>query len=369
MRPLNPTDTQLRTDPREWLKVIEDDYLSDYLKQGGSAVKVISGDGETLNEVVLQVRRMAETHNYLYAHLDPDELNENEKKPDLHRIDKFFFRLTREVDWKQWIAAQVRQYLESRGIRVRDGRELNDLEGIAADNGRNTSDLINEFQNRFATPIIEDRRMTLQFRSALTALSRAALKPDVITPTTEEVLLEWLAGRTVPGGASALKKVHIFERINQSNARAILASFCHWLPTTGRAGLIVVLDFRPYERKKTRASERRALSEYQLREAIERGASKEELLAMLPDEYAEPVMTYSEKAYMQMLSLIRRFIDEIDRFTHFMLVILTTPGYYDMDSPRHYFDYDALQTRIGLEMHDAHRANPTASLVHLGGAL
>jgi hypothetical protein len=68
-----------------------------------------------------------------------------------------------------------------------------------------------------------------------------------------------------------------------------------------------------------------------------------------------------------MLSMLRRFIDEIDWFDRFLLVVLTTPEFYHRDSCRSYFNYDALQTRIGLEVRDARRANPAASLVHLGG--
>ncbi len=104
-----------------------------------------------------------------------------------------------------------------------------------------------------------------------------------------------------------------------------------------------------------------------------RGASPEEL-AQLAEEHdrSQPDVFYSDSAYMQMLTLIRRFIDEIDRFERFLLVILTSPNFYkdktlDPTIKRCYFDYDALQTRIGQEVHDARNANPAASLVHLGG--
>ena len=76
---------------------------------------------------------------------------------------------------------------------------------------------------------------------------------------------------------------------------------------------------------------------------------------------------------MQMLTMLRRFIDEIDTLDNFLLVVLTSPRFYkdksiDDSVRRCYFDYDALQTRIGQEVHDAHRANLAASLVHLGEA-
>nr|MDQ2688310.1 hypothetical protein [Armatimonadota bacterium] len=85
---------------------------------------------------------------------------------------------------------------------------------------------------------------------------------------------------------------------------------------------------------------------------------------------AEPDVIYSDAAYMQMLTMIRRFIDEIDWFERFFLVIFTSPNFLkdktlDPTVKRCFFDYDALQTRIGQEVHDARHANPAAALVSL----
>ena len=357
----------------EWLRVIQQEYLADYIQSGGSAVKVISGTNERLQDVRCRLQEMAAQEGYFAASLDPMEVDAAGKKPDLHRIDKFYFATTRHVDWTGWAALQARAFLRARGFVLAEGQSLSDLEAIAAANGRDPQDLLLEYQREFATPQIRDHQMTLAFRSAVTALGRAQLLPDAVTPTTEEVLLAWFAGRTMPGAATALKKIQIFERINQTNARHILASFCHWLPKTGHKGLVVVLDFRPYEHKRVTPFQKQAEERAQnrrLREAIAAGASAQELNALAAEPEAEPAITYSDAAYMQMLTLIRRFIDEVDWFERFLLVILTTPRFYEPKSlqgkgTRSYFDYDALQTRIGLEVHDARRANPYAALVHL----
>lgn len=354
-----------------WLQPLDDEYLSDYVPSGGSAVKVITGSDATLAEAVSRLRERAEAHRMFTAHLDPSVRDENGRRPDFHRIEKFFFEVTREVDWKEWAAAQARRYLEAQGIRLLSGRDLGDLEQIAADNGREAQDLVSQYQRELATPQIRDIRLSIEFRTAITALSRALLLPDSITPTTEEVLLGWLRGQALPGAASALKKVQIYERINLSNARPMLASFCRWLPQAGCSGLLVTLDFRPYEYKRMARGRRQAEQLQRMRDAIQRGAPAGELQRLAEADENEPDVTYSDAAYMQMLQTIRRFIDEIDRFERFLLVILTTPAFYrdktlDPSVKRCYFDYDALQTRIGQEVHDARHANPAASLVRLG---
>lgn len=70
---------------------------------------------------------------------------------------------------------------------------------------------------------------------------------------------------------------------------------------------------------------------------------------------------------MQMLSLLRRFIDEIDRFPSLAIVVLTSSQYFGPEGigPRRYTDYVALQTRIGDEVRDRNRPNPDAALIRL----
>lgn len=356
-----------------WLQTVEREYLADYVRSGGSSVKVVTGSNPVLDQVADRVRSAADSGGFFTVHLDPTHLDAAGKRPDLHRIDRFFFTVTKQVDWKDWAAMQARQYLESHGIHLAEGRELGDLEQIALDNGRDPQDLLNQYQRELATPQIRDTRLSIEFRTAVTALGRALLIPDAVTPTTEEVLLSWFGGRTLPGAASALKKVQIYERINLANARPMLASFCRWLPQTGHSGLVVTLDFRPYEFKKIARSKRQADQLQRVRDALARGASAEELEMLAAEESSsEPEVFYSDTAYMQMLTMIRRFIDEIDWFERLFLVILTSPNFYkdktlDPTVKRCYFDYDALQTRIGQEVHDARNANPAASLVNLGG--
>ena len=353
--------------PDAWLDIIHREYLSDYIKSGGSAVKFISGDSAALASAQTRLHALAEDEGYFHVHLDAGKFLPNEKRPDLHQIDRFFVAVTESVDWKVQTTSEAKKYLESRGVVVQQGRELKNLDGIAQDNGRTPADLMHQIQRELVTGYIKDQGFAIEFRTAISALVRAQLLPDAMTPTTEEVLLAWLAGRTMPGAAAALKKIQIFERITRANARHVLASFCRWLPRTGHGGLVVTFDFRPYEHKKVPRTKRQAETLRALEQAIAAGVSREQLEAILTEGAAEPAISYSDLAYVQMLAQLRRFIDEIDWFERFMLVVLTTPRFYDEASPRNYWDYDALQSRIGQEIHDVQRANPTAALVHLGG--
>ena len=353
----------------DWMEVFEKEYVADYLKAGGSTVKFLSASDATLNTALDAVRDTAGHYGYHFVHIDPSKPNEIGKKQAFHRIDELYFALTKSVDWKAWASEEARAFLKSRGINVASGRSLNDIDGIAEDNGRVVSDLYNQYQRDFATRFITDTSLAIEFRTALTALSRAQVLPDSMTPTTEDVLLNWLAGKSVPGGSAALKRIGVFNRIDLTNARDMLTSFCRWLPRTGRSGLFAVLDFRVYEHKPRTAAQRRKDHEIQLQEAIKARASHEELDAIISSSKLPPPLRYTDANYYQMLLLLRRFIDETDYFERFCLLVLTSPAFYDNVSERNYANYNALQTRIGIEVRDAKRANPLAALVHIGDVI
>ncbi|HLJ53437.1 MAG TPA: hypothetical protein VKT77_00275 [Chthonomonadaceae bacterium] len=145
-------------------------------------MRVVSGAPGTLETTRAAVLESARNAGYFVAELDPGQPDAAGKRPDLHRIDRMFLAITRGVDWKVWAAEQARQYLHSRGIYLAEGRQLDDLDGIARDNGREPQDLLNQYQSEFATPLLRDHGLSVEFRAAITALGRAQLIPTRCRP-------------------------------------------------------------------------------------------------------------------------------------------------------------------------------------------
>src|SRR5689334_16222026 len=135
---------RLRIPANEWLGRFETEYLGDYIRSGGSVVKVVSGSDSVLAEVAESLLTVSSRLGYYFSWLNPSALDGNGKKPDLHRIDRFYLEVTRNVDWKKWAAEEAKSYLETHGIRIAPNRELNDLDEIAADNGRDATDLLRQ---------------------------------------------------------------------------------------------------------------------------------------------------------------------------------------------------------------------------------
>jgi hypothetical protein len=355
----------------DWVSFARSEYLAGPVASGGSAIRFVSGSDATLAAASDRLAQAAAQCGFESVQLDPGMRDEDGKAPNLHRIDRFFTAVTRDAEWKAWAEAEARCFLEQQtGVTIPADVSLRDVDAVARTTGMDANRLLLVYE-RELTRRISDHRLTLEFRAALAYLFSSALRRDEGSPTTDEVLLAWLRGKSLPGGAAALKRLQIYGRIGPLNARHYLASYCHWLRKRGKAGLLVVFDFRPYIQRRITALERNAALDRRLRSAAEGGAglTAAQLADMLHQrDEAAPTIAYADGAYYQMLASLRRFIDEIDRFPGLFMVVLTSPSFYSPSERgrRTFNDYDALQTRIGLDVADAERPNPAAALVHLG---
>jgi hypothetical protein len=275
-----------------WVEVVRREYLSEFVPAGGSAVKFVSGAPDDLTDAASRLHGLAQASGFHDVRLDAALLDPSGKKPDYHRTDRFFFALTRSLDWKALAAVQALSYLRAMGIEVRPGRALSDLDGIAEDNGRSRDHLLALFSRNLVDRHLRDRAMGAEFRNALFALVQRQLVPETLTPTTEEVLVEWLRGVSLPGGAKALKRVQVYERISAANAWTMLRSFTHWLPESGKRGLLVILDFRAYENVRVPKTRSNKLLLERIDDAVARGASGDEIAALMASSHSAPPVVY-----------------------------------------------------------------------------
>ena len=349
-----------------WLAGFEGRYLSDFVPSGGSVVRFVSGSDAALERVRTGLQQIAGQRNFHYRFLNADKPTADGRPPQLHRIERFYAAVTENVDWQDWAREQARNVLERLGLHIPPGTSLGDIQAIAEANKADRDYLIQQYKGE-ARRSVQDRSMTVEFRNAITNLWVDQLLPDTSTPGRSDVLTAWLRGETLPpGGARVLKGCQIYGRISSINARHYLVSFCEWTRRVGRAGVLIVLDFRAYERTGS-ASNRPNGTLAASKSASEQGAPIEELRRRLQDSGSEAApLRYSKKPYEQMLSLLRRFIDEVDRFPSLALIVLTSLQYSGNDDRvRRYTDYVALNTRIGNEVADKNRPNPDAALVRL----
>ena len=172
-----------------------------------------------------------------------------------------------------------------------------------------------------------DRRRAADVRAALLRLCLSRLEPD--GDEMAGPVLQWLRGEKVP--ATLLRAADISVRITRTNARAMLASLCHFMRKAGAAGLLVVLDVRQLSR------------------------------AAAP----EGMLRYSLAAVMDSYEVLRELIDDAEQLPGLFVAVLADAALATGDPRRALSQYAALQMRVWPDVRPGDRQNPVAPLVWL----
>lgn len=308
----------------EWVAHLRDEYLAEFLADGGAAVKVAVTPPELRETVVPAVTQAAE--GYLTAHVDAAQTK-------VHMIHHLFHAVARQVDWDGMAERWLRAALPACGILVEPDQPLSDMDAIARANGRTVPLLYGDINRMITNSILYDYHMGKEFRTAMAMLCLGRMNPLNVSSNDTEAVKQWLLGERC--NLTVLKRMQIYQRIGRQNARMLLASLAAWSRMVGYRGFVLTLD---------------------LTAAIENDVS-----ALAP-------VRYSRAAILDTYEVLRQCIDEIDEMRHFLLVAITGAGLLDPANPRRNIDnYTALKLRIIDEVHDKHRANPLNVMVRLVG--
>ena len=95
---------EIRTEPLhpdDWLRVIDREYFSEFLHEGGAAAKFVIGDEAAQEEMLSECAVLAQRNGLLHAHLSAGETK-------LHMAQELFFGLVRVLPWD----GLLQRYLE-----------------------------------------------------------------------------------------------------------------------------------------------------------------------------------------------------------------------------------------------------------------
>lgn len=307
----------------EWLATIEDEYLRQFITQGGAAVKfAVVPSAETERAVRRALVEAAGAHGCLAVVVDAAATR-------IHMIDQVFFAVAREIDWDALARDVVRDVLTEARLLVPDDLEHATYTDLATLNQEDEFDLRRVLRTQLRRHIGQDFAMAPEFRLAMTRLCQAQLESDEVDLAEVAAIRAWLRGelRLV----SAVKRAGIFQKIGRHNARDMLLSLAHWLRLAGRGGLVLVLDIGRY------------------------------LATKRPSDGS---LFHTPTTVLDAYEVLRQFIDTTDELEGVLIVAIAPPEF--LQDPRRGLErYAPLQTRISDEVQDRNRANPLASLVRL----
>jgi len=312
---------------KDWLSVLRKEYLQDFIKSGGAAVKfVVQMDCLEHEEVVGQLRLASEEDGYLFVHVDAATT-----KTQL--IDRIFNTIAREVAWDDLAYSFLGSILSEKQYRLPEDRKDFSLAQIALLNGTDVGEMRLITNLRLRDRLFQDYAMTQEFRTAMMWLCRAQIEPEGVPTGISEGIKDWLRGELKP--ISTLKSALIFQKIGRHNGRHMLSSLSHWLHINGNTGLVLTLDISRY------------------------------MEAKRPGE-PDGSLYYSGPMVIDGYEVLRQFIDDTDDLQYCLIVVLAPSAFLDSgNDKRSLFVYDALKLRIWDEVHDRKRTNPLSSLVRL----
>lgn len=306
---------------REWFDLLRREYLEDYVRQGGAAVKfVVVADDAEGSDVLRSVVAEAEDAGYLVAQVDAARVK-------AHMMHEVFFEVARQVPWRELAQRAVRGYYVQSGYRVPVG-DLS-AEAVAELNGVDVAMLNAELRQRIQDMLSRGDELAKDFRVAMTWLCLAEIWRGR-SREDSEAIIEWLRGdlRLV----SALKQYLIFRKIGRHNARAMLSSLSAWCRMVGLPGVVVSLDIR--------------------RLGIARRA-----------DVTEGVF-YTKAGVLDAYEVLRQLIDSTDDLRGMLCVVVARPELFD-DDARGVRIYMALYERVWPDVQLRQRDNPLSAMARI----
>ena len=324
---------------QDWLNVIDTEYLSTFIRDGGASVKFVVTPQEQRTEVASRIRALCKQRGYLLLEIDAASSPNPELRPTdafaatglrAHMPQDIFFSMARQIDWRRLARARILQLAADRSYKVDSiqadtGGDIFELIGNA--NGVDGASIIRDIRLDIEETVARNQHMARDFRFAMTHLCRRENEHGGGYPG--QPILDWLIGKSQRIGL--LRNFSIYTPINRTTARYFIESAFYWIHATGYAGTVVLFD---NSRLTVARNPRDGLRHY--------------TRAMMFEHY----------------QILREFIDDADRLAHTLLVIAPDPEF--LSSPaRSYQEYKALETRVTNDVRDRNRANPIASLVQL----
>ena len=312
----------------DWLSRIQDEYLSTFIKGGGSSIKFAVVADDSLPRLRDAVAGRCAVLDYVFVALDAARLR-------AHMPQDIFFELARQMEWRRLARRVILRLAAARHYAVEGidpGRDESVLDAIAGANDLESQFLLREIRPALQASVSKNPKMARDFRVAMTQLClQEGSRFD--GEYGGQPLLDWLTGANTR--VSPVRQFSIYTSINRATGRHCIESALHWIRQAGHAGTVILLD----NRRVTVARNPRDGLRYYTR-------------AMAVDHY----------------ELLREFVDDVDRLAGTLMLVATGPGFVD-DGPgarsRGFGIYQALKTRVMNDVRDRNRINPVASLVRL----
>jgi hypothetical protein len=318
----------MAVDRKEWLRLVEAEYLSEFVPEGGAVVKfAVVNDAEAAAVLEQDLTGLAQVHRMHTAHIDSATTR-------LHMIQDVFFGVAKQIKWEAAAQQFMEQLFAKQGHDWPTRGQPMSMPTLADANSIDTIFLRKAVRQWLTTEVMREPGMAQDFKIAMTQLCMDRFVPESaaasLSPTP---VVEWLRGELKTVGP--LKSAEIFAKITRTNGRPMLRSVCRWLRMLGYNGLVLTIDIRRLAQQ-----------------SIPAGAVG---------------LKYSPAAVMDAFEVLRQIIDNADQFEGLFLTVIADGAFIGSDQKRSIEAYTALKMRIWDDVRARDRDNPLSPLNSLTG--
>ena len=309
----------------DWLKVLDDEYLSTFIAEGGASIKFAVTPESRKLALYEAIESRCRDLDYIVVKLEAAETK-------VHMPQDIFFEMASQVDWRRLARRLILRLAREGGYQVDNidpGTANNIFETIANANNLDLQFVLQELRPKIQDEVFKEYGMTKDFRVAMTHL--CWLENSRLNQYGGQLLIDWLTGTNTK--VSSVKSFSINTAINRVTARHFIESALFWFRHTGCGGTVVLLD--------------------NSRVAI-------------PRNPRDGLRYYTKAMVMDHYEILREFVDGTDQLTGALLLIMTDRTFPDRDAQTRGFGmYQALMTRVMDDVRDENLVNPLASLVRI----
>lgn len=304
----------------EWLFVIDQEYLAAFVPAGGAAVKLAILEDHVIEAAAERLIALGEARTMLTVRIDAAHTR-------IHMMHDLFFAISRALPWDSLLQHYLQALFAANAYPWPQPGVPMTMSSLAEAFAIAPNLMVRQRDQWLTADLWADRRLAQDFRAAMLKLCLSRLEPE----DTDEVdrIVQWLHGEKVPAGL--LHAADVSTRITRTNARAMLASLCHFVRKAGATGLMVVLDVRQLART-----------------GIVDGSLK-----------------YSPAAVMDTYEVLREIIDDAEHLPGLFVAVLANAALATGDPRRALSQYAALQMRVWPDVRPGEQQNPVAPLVWL----
>lgn len=311
--------------PEEYAEFISKEYLGDYVRAGGAAVRfVVAGSDDIAVRWHRSLAAAADAQSYLYIGVDAAEQR-------VHLIDQLYAAVARQVDWVGLARRQVQAGWTALGLAPGDPDSLS-VAAVSAHHDVAVPEAARSMRRHLEAELLRNPGLDREFRLAVLRLCQCELATGDVLEAERDAVVAWL--RVEPVALRMLKSAALYGRIGRHNARSMLVSLAAWRARVGGSGIVLDVDLS--------------------RLAVGRRPPLEQRTGLY----------YSKAAVLDAYEVLRQLVDATDTL-HGAFVVATMTPELVTDDARGLPAYSALHLRVVDEIRDRRRANPFAALVRL----